>query len=226
MAKEAAEAGRQAVAQRRQARTDERYGTFRVAADPQTYRNVLYLLLAFPLGTFYFVFLVTGITVGVGLIVVALVGIPILIGVVIASRTFMVFERSLASALLGTDIPPIAVMPAAAGSWWARLTALRRDRVTRTGMAYLLLKFPVGIATFTAAVTLISTSVGLAAAPAYMWTSGELNWGDWTFDPFLWSWILVPIGIVLAFVSLHLMNAMADAFGRWTRRWLSGSEPH
>ena len=43
---------------------------FGVVADPQSYLNIFYLLLAFPLGIAYFVFLVTGISVGTGLIVI------------------------------------------------------------------------------------------------------------------------------------------------------------
>ena len=37
-----------------------------VIANPQSYLNIVYLLLAFPLGTFYFVFLVTGLSLGLG----------------------------------------------------------------------------------------------------------------------------------------------------------------
>ena len=199
-------------------------GFFGVAADPQSYRNVLYLLLAFPLGTFYFVFLVTGISLGFGLIPVALVGLPLLIGVAIASRAFMALERAVAHALLGIDMPPIAALPEATGGRWARLTALRRDRVTWSGIAYLLLKFPIGVATFTAAVTLISTSLGMAFAPAYMWASDDLTVGDWNFEPYPWSFVLVPIGFILFFVSLHLMNWMAAASGFWCRTWLSGHQ--
>lgn len=51
-------------------------GFFGVVAEPRSYLNIVYLLLAFPLGTFYFVFLVTGLSLGFGLII-TLVGIPI-----------------------------------------------------------------------------------------------------------------------------------------------------
>ena len=40
---------------------------FNVARRPQTYVNAFYLLLSFPLGIAYFVFLVTGLSVGFGL---------------------------------------------------------------------------------------------------------------------------------------------------------------
>ena len=48
-----------------------------VLIDPQSYVNILYLLLSFPLGIAYFVFLVTGISLGFGLLIIW-VGVPIL----------------------------------------------------------------------------------------------------------------------------------------------------
>ena len=42
------------------------YGVF---VKPQTYLNILYLLLAFPLGIAYFVFLVTGFSLGISLLI-------------------------------------------------------------------------------------------------------------------------------------------------------------
>ena len=38
---------------------------FGVVWEPRTYLNVLYLLISLPLGTFYFVFLVTGLALGI-----------------------------------------------------------------------------------------------------------------------------------------------------------------
>jgi len=57
---------------------------FDVIVKPKTWRSVGYLLLAFPLGIFYFVFLVTGLSLGFGLFI-TLLGIPILVGVLAAA---------------------------------------------------------------------------------------------------------------------------------------------
>ncbi|MEE8442664.1 MAG: sensor domain-containing protein, partial [Dehalococcoidia bacterium] len=59
-------------------------GFFGVVADPQSYINIFYLFLAFPLGIGYFVFLVTGISVGFGLLIIW-VGVPILVLVLAGS---------------------------------------------------------------------------------------------------------------------------------------------
>ena len=190
-------------------------GFFGVVAEPQSYLNIVYLLLAFPLGTFYFVFLVTGLSLGFGLII-TLVGIPILLLVLSGSWVLCRFERQVAITLLNEDIP-LAVSGTASGGLWFRVKALLKDRVTWTGMLYLFMKFPLGIVTFTIAVTLIAVTVGLLAAPTYMWTSDSLVWGSRSFDPFPWSWILTIIGIPMVFISLHLLNAIAVVFGRMTR---------
>jgi hypothetical protein len=80
---------------------------FGVIADPQSYVNIFYLLLAFPLGLAYFVFLVTGISVGASLIIIW-VGVPILVLVFLGSWAMCQLERVLAISLLKEDIPPIA----------------------------------------------------------------------------------------------------------------------
>ena len=190
-------------------------GFFGVVAEPRSYLNIVYLLLAFPLGTFYFVFLVTGLLLGFGLII-TLVGIPILLLVLSGSWVLCRFERQVAITLLNEDIP-LSVSRPASGGLWSRVKALLKDRVTWTGVLYLFLKFPLGIVTFTIAVTLIAVTVGLLAAPTYMWTSDPLVWGSCSFDPFPWSWILTIIGIPMVFISLHLLNATAVVFGRMTR---------
>ena len=194
-------------------------GFFGVVAEPQSYFNLVYLLLAFPLGIFYFVFLITGLSLGFGLII-TLVGIPILLLVLKGSWVLCRFERQVAITLLNEDIP-LSVSHPESGGLWARVKALLKDSVTWTGILYLLLKFPIGIATFTITVTLLAVSIGFIFAPAYMWTSNTLVWGNWVFAPYPWAWILMVIGIPMVFISLHLLNAIAVVFGRMTRVMLS-----
>lgn len=203
---------------------DDRVSFSGVIKDPRSYRNIVYLLLGLPLGTLYFALLVTGVSVGVSMMVLALVGVPILIGLWYAIRALMEFERSLAVGLLGEDIAALPATPTWTGGLWQQFKALMSDRPTHAGAWFLLLRFPVGIATFTIAVTLIAVSLGMTFAPTWMWTSDELTWAGRTFDPFPWSFALVPVGIVLVFSSLHTMNWLARACGRWARSSLGGHE--
>ena len=199
---------------------DDRSAFLGVIGQPRSYRNILYLLLGLPLGTMYFTVLVTGVSVGLGLMIVALMGIPILIGLWYVVRAFMRLERGLANGLLAERIGPIPPTPQWTGGLWAQFKALMRDGTSWRGFWYLVFRFPVGIATFTIAVTLIAVPLGLAFAPVYMWTSDDLTWAGRTFDPFPWSFALIPLGVVMVFASLHVMNRLAEACGFWARRSL------
>ncbi|MBM3791352.1 MAG: hypothetical protein FJW35_13540, partial [Acidobacteria bacterium] len=80
-------------------------GFFDVVTNRQSYLNLLYLLISFPLGTFYFIFIVTGISLGMGLAVV-LVGFFILLVVLAAVRAFSSWELRLSAGLLGARPAP------------------------------------------------------------------------------------------------------------------------
>ena len=69
----------------------------------QTYKNIAYLLMSFPLGLAYFLFLVIGFSVGFGLSFIV-IGIPILIFILSMLPLLAEFERNLANILLGTEI--------------------------------------------------------------------------------------------------------------------------
>src|SRR5436305_4202051 len=73
----------------------------------RSYANLAYLLLAFPLGLAYFLFLVVGLSVGFGLAIVW-VGVPILFLVLLGSWGLAALERQLALGLLGAEVPPMA----------------------------------------------------------------------------------------------------------------------
>ncbi|MGD0998741.1 MAG: sensor domain-containing protein, partial [Thermoleophilia bacterium] len=74
---------------------------FGIVVRPQSWLNLLYLGLAFPLGLFYFVFLTVCLSVGISLVIIW-VGIFILGLTAACWWAFAAFERSLADGLLGT----------------------------------------------------------------------------------------------------------------------------
>ncbi len=202
---------------------------FGVIAEPQSYINILYLLLALPLGTAYFVFLVTGISVGAGLIIIW-VGVPILALVLAGSWAMCEFERILAVSLLKEDIPrtirgrstvtddkDLSSVERLFVGTWRRFKSHLADRLTWTGILYLFLKFPLGIASFVMAVTMISVTFALLGAPAYYWVGEGIELGIWQVDMLWEALILTLIGIPLVFVSLHLMNLTALVSGRLAR---------
>lgn len=195
---------------------------FSVIAKPRTWTTAIYMLLGLPLGIAYFTFLVTGISVGASLIVVALVGIPILIGVAIGTRAMMRFERNLAIELLGADIGSVPVMPPTKGNLIAKLKALFSDRTTWSGVVFLFARFPLGIATFTIAVTALAVSGGAATLWIYYrWVDSEI--GNWQIDTFGEALIFTVPGIILFFVSLHLLNWLGGLNAAFAKAMISRS---
>ena len=187
---------------------------FGVVTNPQSYLNIVYLLLAFPLGTFYFVFLVTGLSLGFGLSI-TLLGIPLLGLVLGGSWALCRFERGSAIALLKVKIPAGCSRPESKGLW-SRVKVLLKDRVTWTGMLYLLLKFPLGIVTFTIVVTLIAVILALIAAPI-LYLYADIDLAIWYVDTLPEAFALTLIGVAVLFISMHLMNGMACVSGRIAR---------
>jgi hypothetical protein len=188
---------------------------------PQTYYNLAYLLLAFPVGTAYFILIVTGLSLGAGL-AITLIGVPVLLATLVAVRACAAFERSLTNALLGASVPPIPIMPAAVSGILPRVKALITSRRTWKDLCYLLLEFPIGILTFTFALVLITVPPYLLFLPIYY------RWTDFYYAPYhrvnslADALFFVPIGALLIPIALHAINGMAALYRTFARALLGG----
>ena len=83
-------------------------------------------MLALPLGMTYFVVLITGLSVGLGVAIVTF-GLPVVL-VMWMARQFARLERWLTGGLLGLDMPD-PYRPAL-GGWWSRLLSRIADPAT------------------------------------------------------------------------------------------------
>ena len=202
-----------------------------VAVQPHSYRNIAYLLLGLPLGTAWFAVLISGLSVAISMLVVALLGIPMLMGIWYITRSFANVERGIANMLLGRHLPLMPIASPVHGNLWVRLRSMTSDRARWRELGYLVLRFPVGLATFTAAVTALTTPVMVAYAPFSARYDDNHPFGDWTLSSAMedvanspWSWFFVPLGLTMLITSFHLMNTLANACGRWTTAWLGVDE--
>lgn len=181
-----------------------------VVADAQTYRNLLYLLLAFPLGLAYFIYLVVGFSLGLGLAVLG-VGIALLFGTVLGTRLIASFERWLANTLLGTTLPePPAVDRS--GGIIDTVKAYLRASSTWKGLGFVFTKFWLGTASFVLLVTFLGVAVELLVLPLFPGGLFNVQVGVVVADQFettLQRALAVPAGAVLALVGLHLLNGFA-----------------
>ncbi len=185
---------------------------FGVVARPQTWLNVAYLWLSFPLGLFYFVFLTVGLSLGLGLVVIW-VGIPILLVVVGAWWLFGAFERAQAGYLLGVDVAPPPRSWELYDSVWGRLKGHFAAGATWRDLLYLFAKLPLGIASFTLSMIALATTTWLLALPAFWYVDAPAS-DSWV--PPLWAALLgVPAGVLACFLWLHILNGWAWVCGRW-----------
>ena len=194
---------------------------FRVVIRKQSYLNVLYLLLSFPLGLTYFVFLVVGLSLGIGLAILW-IGFIVLALVFGAWIGFMAFERVLTNAMLGEKIPPIRRPAPLNSGLWQRFKVLLTSRTTWLGFVYLLIKFPLGIFSFTVIVTFFASSLALVSSPL-IYRFVVIDLGFLVVSNLGEAFLASLFGLLLWPVSLHLCNWIAWASGRFARVMLSPS---
>ena len=193
--------------------------------DPQSYLNLLYLLLAFPLGLFYFVLLTTGLSVGVGLIVIW-VGLPLLLAMLFLAQGFVSFERALARALLNIDIAAPAADPRQNGGLFRRLGAFLGSAQTWLSLMYLFLKFVLGTFAFTLLLALFGSSLAMMAAPfvyEQSWYQFEIP-GVWAVDSLGKAATVAMLGAILGVASFHLMNGLAWVYGLIAKGMLGATD--
>ncbi len=186
---------------------------FGVVARPATWLNVVFQWLSFPLGLFYFIFLVTGLSLGLGLVIVW-VGIPILLIVAGAWWLFGAFERVQARYLLGADVPGAPREWEKVNGVWAKLKAHFGSPATWKDLVYLLAKLVFGTVSSVLLVTLGSTIVWFLSMPLFSLARVPVVNGTWV--PPLWlASLALPLGVLLVFVSLHIINAWSWVCARW-----------
>lgn len=188
---------------------------FGVAAQGQTYQNLLYLLLAFPLGLFYFVFLVTGLSLGVGLFILW-IGILILVAMFAAWVGLAQFERWMAIKLLRVEIPSLMPFSTSGMNFWQKFKSYLSNPGPWKGLLFLFLKFPMGILSFVVVVTLISVSGAFIMAPV-LYPYGNIHLGGWALQNMTEAVGLSLVGIFLLFASLHVFNGLAYVSGQLAR---------
>jgi hypothetical protein len=188
-----------------------------VAFRKQTYLNILYLLFSFPLGTAYFIFLVTGLSFGFGLLLVW-VGIPVILLIFLAWWEIASFERQMAIWLLGTEIPSMYSQSLYGGSILQRFIKRVKSPVTWKSLIFLLIKFPLGI------FSLVLMTILLCLTLAMLFTPVLYVLGISEVSSFLEAIIVAIIGVFMGFFSLHVLNVLAGLSGDLAKKMLSSSE--
>jgi hypothetical protein len=193
--------------------------------DHRTYATLAYLLLGLPLGILDFTLVVTGLSLGVGMLV-TLVGIPLLAGTLLLVRALAALERRLAWSLLQAPMPRIGTEARDhAGLSWSGLGRLARSRRTWAEMGFELLRLPFGIAGFTVAVTVVSLMGWGLAAPIVAAAGVESTLGSWRIDTIAESLVFLPVSLLFLLVGPRILLGWGALTARATTAMLGRVEP-
>jgi signal transduction histidine kinase len=176
--------------------------------------DTVYLVLALPMGILTFTFVVTGWSVGLGLLI-TFIGLPILMATVYASRWMAWIERRRAALVLGEPIRGL-YKPPATGRFFDRVRAMFSDPSTWKDLAWHLLLLPVGIADFVVAVAAWSASLGLITMPVWWWALPDddpTDLGLFQVDSWSNAVLACAIGVVAMPIAAALVRGTAAASG-------------
>lgn len=196
---------------------------FGVVVDPAVYKALLYMLLSLGTGIAYFTFVVTGVSLAGGMIIL-IVGVPLFLLVLAVVRGVSLLEGRLVEALLGTRMPRRERADLPEAGWLKRVSFWLRDSRTWASMAYMVLMLPLGTAYFTIAVAGLATGVGLIGSPFGNWVNDHVfTWHgtEYVFSIPPWASPLAVIGgLALVLLWLHVIRWIGRGHAAFAKRML------
>ncbi|RDZ27778.1 sensor domain-containing protein [Lysobacter silvisoli] len=195
---------------------------FGVIAEPRTYASLFYMLLSLATGIFYFTWVVTGASLSAGLAVL-IIGIPFVILFLGSVRILSLVEGRLVEVMLGERMPRRPLYASRGKPWLERIKEMFTDPRTWGTLLYMLLMMPLGIVYFTIAVTGLTLSLSLIAAPVALMLSGTVlvDGVDLASSSQPWTWPLaIGAGVALLFLTLHIARWVGTLHGMLAKHLL------
>jgi signal transduction histidine kinase len=193
---------------------------FRPLFQAQTYRVLLFLVAAIPIGAVMLGLLIAGWT-SVSVLAITPLVVPLLLGFRGALGLLARADSGLARGLLGVESDP----PISSGGqgYWGRGKAVVVDARFWKQQAYLTLRMTVGFAIAVGEIALIAGAIGWIGYPIwYRWD--DLHFGSWEVDTLGRAFLLVPAGIVGLGIALALLRPLA-VFSEWLVRAFLAERP-
>jgi hypothetical protein len=212
---------------------------FGVIAEPRTYAALVYMLLSLATGIFYFTWVVTGLSLSVGLAIL-IIGIPFAILFLGSVRMFSLLEGRIVEVMLGERMPRRPLYSSRGKPWLTRIGEMFADPRTWTTLLYMLMMLPLGILYFTLTITLLSTALSFIAAPFLVMTGYAVvsqNYDGWlllgmengVFGSSL-GYVGLPLafafGVALLFATLHLARGIGYLHGQFAKHLLVKSSQY
>ncbi|MBI5946341.1 MAG: sensor domain-containing protein [Chloroflexi bacterium] len=198
---------------------------FGVYADPRAWGGLLYMLIAFITGVFYFTWAVTGVSISASF-VIFIFGLPLALLFLLSVRGLALLEGRLVEALLGVRMPRRPLFSHQGMKWLDRLKALLTDKATWLMLVYMLLQFVLGTVYFVLIVTSLTVSLTFFSMPflQLIWNVPIISIGSQRIFLPYWELIIISIsGILLWTIFMNIARGIGQLHGRLAK-WMLVSE--
>ncbi|MFC1992095.1 sensor domain-containing protein [Chloroflexota bacterium] len=187
---------------------------FGVFVDFRAWGAFLYLLFSLLTGIFYFTWVVTGISLSAGLIIL-IIGLPFTGLFILSVRGIGLVEGRIVEALLGIRMPRRPQFHRRNMSLWSRFKNIILDKHTWLSIVYMILQLPLGTLYFSVFITLIAVSLSGIALPILQLgfkVPIDINGGSYYLDGWMLP-LIVLAGILLATLTMHLAKYVGHMHG-------------
>ncbi|MFD3564904.1 sensor histidine kinase [Streptomyces sp. NPDC058686] len=192
----------------------------RAPFEARTFRELGYLLLSFPVSVITFVYAVTMVSLGAGLLITFL-GVPVLAGALAGARGFAAMERARARALLGVDVgAPAPLRPRAHGPM-AWMGAVLKNGESWRNLLYAVVHFPWAVFAFNVALVFWTVGWSLLSYPLWQWVfpmyagqGGIQLYGDGSHNFYLDNpfeiTVTAAVGLLITLATPWIIRALAS----------------
>jgi len=193
---------------------------FGVYTDARAWGALLYMLIAFVTGVFYFSWAVTGLATSISF-ALFIFGLPFALLFFLSVRGLALLEGRLVEGLLGVRMPRRPLFTQANLKWFDRLKELASDRHTWFSILYMFIQFVLGTIYFVLFVTVLSLSLSFIAIPVlqeiFYLPTIQIGEGVRYFFP-IWSYPLLVIGGILLWTTfMNLARGIGQLHGRMAK---------
>src|SRR5262249_15080791 len=206
---------------------------FGVYMDWRAHTALFYMLLSPATGIIYFTFVVTGVSLSLGLAIL-IIGVPFFLAFIGIARVIALGEGRLLEAATGERMPRRPIHPGPPAPLLTRIVEMLKDGRTWTTLLYLLVMLPLGIIYFTLAITGLGVGLRFTLAPLifagrdFGWfppgfSAGVIQLDHHTYespDTFLGALVCLAFGIVIITLVMHAARAIVRGHARLAKALL------
>lgn len=195
---------------------------FGVYTDTRAWGALLYMLIAFVTGVFYFTWAITGLSLSVSFSIF-IFGLPVALLFLLSVQGLALLEGRIVEALLGVRMPRRPLFTQTGLKWLERLKLLVLDKHTWLSILYMIVQFVFGTIYFVLFVTILSFSLSFIAIPflqEILGTGAIMN-NDVRYTVPTWSYPLLIFGGILLWTAfMNIARGIGQLHGRLAKLML------